>query len=178
MVQNHRNSLKGSAVNDTVSGKRAITGDVSDSPNHLLDHLNVGGAQQLDEMRQHVFFNQIANMVRGAGGDVGQTPGSLELELRNLVMQQGNVNWDQVGVDDWLYWRLVFDGKESPHANQGKQLNSQVIRIDHLDQFVEIGHLQKKSIQTRLLTWNLILFANPLMNASKDKLLFFWYSRA
>jgi len=77
-------------------------------------------------MGQHVFFDQVADMIGGARGYIGQASCSFKLELGNLVVQKLDEHSHQVGVNHSLDWRIVFNGKESTHADEGEQLDCNV----------------------------------------------------
>ena len=67
------------------------------------------GAQKLHEMTQNVFLYQVGNVISGAGSDVGKAPGSLELELRDLMMKKLQEDWNQVCIDYGLDRRILLN---------------------------------------------------------------------
>ena len=95
-------------------------------------------------MLKNVFFDQITNVVVGSRSNVGQAPGSLELELWNLVVQQLNEDLNQVGVYNWLDWRVVLDREQTSQSNQCEQLHVQVFAVDHLAQVGKVSELLKR----------------------------------
>lgn len=96
----------------------------------------------MDEVAQHILFNEVVDVVGGSGGHVGEAPGGFELELGNAVMQQDYKYRDQIGVDDSLNWRCVFNGKESSHADTGQQFDSEVLLVNHLLKCREVRDLE------------------------------------
>lgn len=71
MVKDGDNTLKCSTLEDTVSCAWTITSDVSNTPDDLLDHLDVRRGEELDEVCEDIFFDQVVDMVSAAGSDVG-----------------------------------------------------------------------------------------------------------
>jgi hypothetical protein len=67
------------------------------------------GAQKFNKMLQHVFFDQIVDVVSSSRSDVCEAPSCLKLELGNLMVQELDEHGDQVGVDNSLNWWRVFD---------------------------------------------------------------------
>jgi len=71
-------------------------------------------------------------MICGSRCNIGKAPCRLELKLWNLMVQQLDENWQQVGVDDGLNWGHVLDRQQLPHSNAGKELHIYVIYTDEL----------------------------------------------
>ena len=69
-------------INDIISAVGRISSYVSDGPDGLLLHVLGGRGQQLDEDGDGSGLDDHAGLSRGAAGDVGQSPGSLELKGR------------------------------------------------------------------------------------------------
>jgi hypothetical protein len=95
-------------------------------------------------MGKDVFFNEICHMISCSGSDVSQTPSSLKLELRDMMMKETHQNWHKVGVNDSLDWRLVFNRKELSKTDTSQELLVKVLRINELAQSAEVRNLIKK----------------------------------
>jgi len=93
VVKNICNFIKSSTSQNAISGGWAISSDVSDTPDDLLNNLDLRRLKKLNEMAQHIFLNQIGNVVGSAWGDIGQAPGGFKLKLRNSVVKQSNECW-------------------------------------------------------------------------------------
>jgi len=85
-------------------------------------------------MGQYIFFDEVTDMISGTGCNVGQAPSCLELEFGHLMVQQLDEDWHEVGVDDSLDWRVIFDRQKSSETNTCKQFNGGVLTVDHFAQ--------------------------------------------
>jgi len=98
-------------VQDAITSCWAVTGNVANAPNDLFYDFNMGWNKQQNEIGEHIFFNEVIDMIGGSWGNIGQTPCCLELELWDVVMQELNENRHKVCVNyslDWwiiLYWK-------------------------------------------------------------------------
>lgn len=64
---------------DVVSAVRAVTSNVTKSPNGLLPDIGLGAAEKLDENRDGTGLDDDLSLLCGAGSNVGEGPGGLEL---------------------------------------------------------------------------------------------------
>lgn len=71
---------KGTLLENVVPALGRVTGDVTKRPNSLLADVEDGGGEKLDEERDGAGMNNDLGVVRGARGDVGESPGGLELK--------------------------------------------------------------------------------------------------
>jgi len=142
MVKDLGNGVKGSTLDDAVPRVSAVSGDVADSPNDLLNHFDVWRLKQLDEVAQHVLLYQIVDVVRGARRHIGQAPGSLELELGDFVVEELDEDVDEVGVDHLLDGGNVLDRKQLPHSDQSEKLNLRVLVEEQALELVELVDLE------------------------------------
>ena len=55
-----------------------LTCDVAEGPDCLLAHVHIGRGEECDEVRDSARLHHELGLLRGAGGDVGQGPRSLE----------------------------------------------------------------------------------------------------
>ena len=109
VVQHICDFIKSSTSQNAVSGRWAISSDVSNTPNDLLYNLNLRWLEELDKVAQHILFNQIGYMIGSSGGNVCQTPCGFKLKLRNVVVKQRNKGRNQVGVYHCLDWWIVLN---------------------------------------------------------------------
>lgn len=99
-----------SCPDDGVSIEDAVTADVSDGPYGLLDDARVVGFEEFDEEGDASFINDALALNGGSGGDVGEGPGSLELQLGVLLLFYVlDHAGDETCVDDCLDGRAVGD---------------------------------------------------------------------
>jgi len=100
--------LNAASFDHAVSEVGAVSSDVSDSPDYLLDNLDVWRAQEDLEILEDSLLNEIAYVGAVARRDIGQAPGSLELIFRHIVMQEGNEYRNEVGINHLLDgWNIL-----------------------------------------------------------------------
>jgi hypothetical protein len=79
-------------------------------------------AEQGSEHRDGTGLNHHLGVRRGTRGNVGQRPGSLELQLRRLrLLQKMDKVRDGAGSNDLIDRRLVLCGKTSQHMQRNVQ---------------------------------------------------------
>jgi len=61
-------------------------------------------------------------MISCSGSDISQTPSSLKLEFRDVMVEETHQDWHEVCVNDRLNWRLVFNRKELSKTNASQEL--------------------------------------------------------
>jgi hypothetical protein len=62
------------------------------------------------------------------------------------VVEQLNEHRNEVGVDDWLDWRIVLNRKKTSETNASEELDGWVFLIDHFTQILEVRNLQIKLV--------------------------------
>lgn len=106
-----------------VSRLRAVSSNVSEAPDDLLDQLLVFGVlDEPHEVWDYAGVDQVADVVRISGGDVGQAPGGFELETRELVMEELEEHVGQVCLDYAVDRGTVFNREKFSEADQGQYL--------------------------------------------------------
>ena len=127
--------LKPARPDDVVSVENAVTADVSDGPDSLLDNAWVVGLEQLDEERNSALVDDALALDGGSGSYVGESPGSLKLELRvlllfNVLDHAGN----KAGIDDGLDGWGISDGEDFSDSDHTVVLFDDVGFTNRLDQ--------------------------------------------
>jgi len=82
LVQQGEERRESSLLEDVVSALGRVSGDVSERPDGLLPDVEDGRGEELDEERDGVGVNDDLGVIRGSRGDVGESPGGLELAKR------------------------------------------------------------------------------------------------
>ena len=93
-------------------------------------------------MRNHILLNKTVYVVRGAGSNVGNAPGCLELEFWNFMIEELDEFNGQVCVNYCLNRRRVLDGEQLPHANKAHKFRRLVLEINELAKNVEVFELE------------------------------------
>ena len=93
-----------------ISAVRAVTGNVTKSPNGLLPDIRLGTAEQLDKDGDSAGLDDDLGLLCGAGGDVGKGPGSLELHQGVGRAEELDKAADNTGLDDTLDGRVALLG--------------------------------------------------------------------
>ena len=130
LVQHLSNFLECAALEHGVARHWAVTCDVAEAPHDLLDHVHVWRVEQLNKMRYDILFNEAVDVIRSAGGNISNAPGSLKLELGNVVIQKTDEDDGQVGVDHGLNGRTVLNRKQFTHADESQQLRCLIIIVN------------------------------------------------
>lgn len=79
--------------------------------------------------------------MRGAGGDVGERPRGLELQVRVVfLLDELDEARDDVGVYDHLDGGAVLDGEDLAQADDAVVLLHDVVAVDALHQVGEVVH--------------------------------------
>ena len=114
---------KSSSPDDGVSVEDAVTADISDGPYGLLDDAGVVGFEEFDEEGDASLIDDALALDGGSGGDIGESPGSLELQLGVfLLFDVLDHAGDETCVDDCLDGRAVGDREDLPHSDHGEVL--------------------------------------------------------
>lgn len=79
--------VKGSTLEYIIPGLRAVTSDISDTPDDLLDYLYMLWLQKVDEVPENISLQEAIHMIGRARRDICQAPSSLKLELGDTMIQ-------------------------------------------------------------------------------------------
>lgn len=89
------------------------TGDVPQGPDGLLADVQVRRRQQFDEGRNASSLHDSTSLLRGARGDVGESPGGLKLYRREFRRRQEADEFrDEAGRNDAVDGWLLFHGEK------------------------------------------------------------------
>lgn len=133
--------LQSTTAEDIVTAVRAITGNVTKSPNSLLTDIGLGAGEKLDKDGDSTGLNNNLGLGSRAGGDVGQGPSSLELDKGVRGSKELDESADDTGLDDLLNGRVSLLGEEFSELGCGLDLEVDLIREDTSD------HLRKILVQ-------------------------------
>lgn len=97
-----KEGLESATAEDIVTAVRAITGDVTKSPDGLFPNVRLRASKQLDKDRDSAGLNDDLGLGGGAGGNVGQGPSSLELNKGVRGSQELDKAANDTGLDDLL----------------------------------------------------------------------------
>ena len=99
-----------------------VTGDVAKGPDGLLPHVGVGRTQELGKDGHGARLDNDARVVRGAGCNVRQGPGRLELQLVALVLpDEFNKAGHHARADHFLDGGVSLDGEQLAEFHRGRE---------------------------------------------------------
>lgn len=133
--------LKSTTAEDIVTAVRAVTSDVAEGPDGLFPDIRLGATKKLDENRDSTSLNDNLCLSGGAGCDVGQSPGSLELNQGVRGSQELDKTTNDASLDDLLDRGVALLGKKLSELGCGLNLRIDLVREDTLH------HLRKILIQ-------------------------------
>lgn len=126
---------------DGVPVEDAVGGDVSDGPDRLLNNPHIRRLQQLHEERNSSLVDDALALNGGAGRDIGERPGGLELQLRVLhLLHIPDHLGDESGVNNRLDGRVFGDGQDLADSDHAVVLVEDVALIDGRDEIREDVH--------------------------------------
>ena len=99
-------------MQDKVSALRAVTSNVTKGPDSLLANIRLGALEQLDKDGDGTGVDNDLCLLSGARGNVGQSPGSLELDQGVRRAEKLYETADDVGLDDLLNGRVALFRQE------------------------------------------------------------------
>eukprot|EP00760_Papus_ankaliazontas_P009048 PhM_4_TR13959/c1_g1_i5/m.31995 len=124
--------VKDAEAKDVVAAERGVAGDVAQGPDALLAYVVRGAVQQLDEQRHGVGLDHEQRVVGRAGGDVGEGPGGLHLQVRGVAAaQELHQAGDHAAGDDLVDRRVGLDGQELADHERAADLRREVVRAHH-----------------------------------------------
>jgi hypothetical protein len=136
--------LKGATAKDIVTAVRAVTSNVTKSPDSLFPNIGLGASKELNEDGNSASLNNDLGLCGGARGNVGQSPSSLELNQGVRGSQELDETANNTGLDDLLNRGVTLLGKKLSELGGGLNLRIDLVREDALH------HLGKVLIQLRL----------------------------
>lgn len=95
-----------------VAALRAITGNVSESPDCLLSDIRFRVVEEFDEDGNSASLNDDLGLLGRSGSNIGQSPGGLKLHQGVRGTQEFDEASDDSGLDDTLNRRVAFLGQQ------------------------------------------------------------------
>lgn len=93
----------------------AVTSNVSEGPDRLLADVLVGGCDQANKGRNGPALHNSSSLIRSPRGNVGQSPGGLELDRRTVHQsQKGDKLGDETSTDHLVNGRMLVTGQQFP----------------------------------------------------------------
>lgn len=157
LVEQRQEGPEGSLLQNVVSALRTVSRNVSECPDGLLSHVEDGRREELDEDGDGAGLNDDLRVLGCTGGDVGESPGSLELEERGkggepgqlrvdcssrigahldhgvLVAEELNEASDDSTLDDLLNGRVALLTQELPEPRRCVELLIRLVGEHSLD---------------------------------------------
>jgi hypothetical protein len=122
---------------------RAVTSNVTKSPDSLFPDIGLGASKELNEDGNSASLNNDLGLCGGAGSNVGQSPSSLELNQGVRGSQELDETANNTGLDDLLNRGVTLLGKKLSELGGGLNLRIDLVREDALH------HLGKVLIQLK-----------------------------
>lgn len=135
--------LESTTAEDIVTAMRAVTSDVTESPDSLFPDIGLGASKKLDKDGDSTGLNDDLGLGGGAGGDIGQGPSSLELNKSMRGSQKLDKAANDTGLDDLLDRGVTLLGQQLSELCGGLNLRIDLVREDALN------HLRKVLVQLR-----------------------------
>lgn len=105
---------EGAGTKNEVTALRAVTSNVTQCPNCLLPNIGFRAAQKLDEDRNSTSFDNNLGLLGRSGGNVGQSPSSLELNQSMRGPEEFHETAHDTCLDDTLDGRVALLGEQLP----------------------------------------------------------------
>ncbi|KAI6766284.1 hypothetical protein HG530_007354 [Fusarium avenaceum] len=133
--------LKGATAEDIVTTVRAVTSNVTKSPDGLFPDIGLRASKELNEDGNSASLDDDLGLCGGARSNVGQSPSSLELNQGVRGSQELDEAANNTGLDHLLNRRVTLLGKKLSELGGGLNLRIDLVREDALH------HLGKVLIQ-------------------------------
>lgn len=151
IVDQVEKGTEGTGVQHEVTALRAVTSNVTESPDGLLTDIGLGAAQKLAEDRHSTSFDDHLSLLGRSGGNVGQSPGGFELNQSVRGPEELDEAADNAGLDDALDGRVALLGKQLPEFGRSLDLRFDLFGEDTLD---HLGQFHVKLSNEMLATFN------------------------
>lgn len=143
LIEQVGDRVDGTSCDNDITHSWVVSGEVAESPDCLLNDLKMRGRQESDKRVNSAFVQKNLHVLVVSTSHVGEAPGSLKLEFRDIAARQERYkSGDQVRINHALNWGLVFEREQTAEANGSELKHQVVLGLHQFEELVEIANLE------------------------------------